>query len=202
NNTAGGANALLNNTTGFNNVAIGSRALFTSTSGNANIGLGQDAGFNLTTGSNNIEIGNVGAPTDDKGIRLGTQGRQMSTFVAGISGSAVSGAEVVVSGNGRLGVVVSSARYKHDIRDMGASTDRLMKLRPVQFQYRDDTAGITQYGLVAEEVEQVYPELVTRDTNGRVETVRYSMLTSMLLNELQKQHWELQEQRGENTPQT
>src|SRR5260221_1924023 len=86
-----------------------------------------------------------------------------------------------------MGVVVSSARYKRDIREMGNSTDSLMKLRPVTFVYKGDHEGVKQYGLVAEEVEQVYPELVVHDADGKIQSVRYSMLTSMLLNELQKQ---------------
>jgi len=92
---------------------------------------------------------------------------------------------------------MSSARFKRDIRDMGEASDRLMKLRPVTFRYKDDRSGSPQYGLVAEEVEPVYPELVTHGADGKVETVRYSMLTSMLLNELQKQTRENERQAGE-----
>jgi len=84
----------------------------------------------------------------------------------------VSGSDVVVNGIGKLGVVVSSARYKRDINDMGASTDALMKLRPVTFIYKDDQQGVKQYGLVAEEVQQVYPELVVHDEQGKVQSVR------------------------------
>ena len=108
-------------------------------------------------------------------------------FIAGITTSSVTGADVVVNGSGRLGVVTSSARYKRDINDMGASTDQLLKLRPVTFRYKDDPQAIKQYGLVAEEVAKVYPELVVHDEDGKVQSVRYSMLTSMLLNELQKE---------------
>ncbi len=91
------------------------------------------------------------------------------------------------SGNGQLGTMASSARYKCDIRDMGDASARLMKLRPVTFRYRDDPTGTIQYGLVPEEVARVYPELVTYSADGKVETVRYSELTGLLLNELQKQ---------------
>src|SRR5262249_21375731 len=111
----------------------------------------------------------------------------VGTFIAGISGTIVSGPDVVVNGAGKLGVVVSSARYKKDVKDMGALTNSLMKLRPVTFKYKNDDQGNTQYGLIAEEVEKLYPELVTYDNEEKVETVRYSMLTSMLLNEVQKQ---------------
>ena len=186
-NVALGVQALFNNTTAPNNVAIGLKALFSNTTGQSNTAIGYTAGYNLTTGSYNIVIGTNGAAGDDKTIRIGTQGTHISTFIAGINGSAVTGADVVVNGSGRLGVVASSARFKKDIDDMNATTDNLMKLRPVTFKYRDDAQGVTQYGLVAEEVEKVYPELVTYDADGKVESVRYSMLTSMLLNELQKE---------------
>ncbi len=106
----------------------------------------------------------------------------------------MTGSDVVVSGSGRLGVVVSSARYKRDIRDMAGTTDHLMKLRPVTFRYKSDPDSVTQYGLVAEEVARVYPELVVRDSQGQVESVRYSMLSAMLLNELQKQTRENRQQ--------
>src|SRR5262249_48413327 len=152
----------------------------------SNIAIGYQAGYNLT-GDNNIEIGNLGAATDTNTIRVGKQGTQTATYIAGIAGSAVSGSDVVVNNSGRLGIVASSARYKRDIHDMGESSDALMKLHPVTFHYRDEGERTIQYGLIAEEVAPVYPELVVRDTEGRVESVRYSMLTSMLLNELQKQ---------------
>ncbi len=94
---------------------------------------------------------------------------------------------MVVASNGRLGVAPSSARYKHDIHDMAGASSRLLKLRPVSFRYNNDPSGAIQYGLVAEEVAKVYPELVVYGPDGKVQTVRYSMLSSMLLNELQKQ---------------
>ena len=94
---------------------------------------------------------------------------------------------LVVVANGRLGVMTSSARYKRDIHDIGPDSANLMKLRPVSFRYKDDPQAIKQYGLVAEEVEQLYPELVTRGADGKIQSVRYTVLVSMLLNELQKQ---------------
>src|SRR5262249_42849472 len=197
-NTADGVSALGGNTIGQKNVAVGLKALFGNTTGQSNTALGFGAGINVTTGSSNIEIGNGGSAADTKVIRIGTQGTQTSTFIAGISGSSVTGADVVVNGSGRLGVVASSMRYKKDIKTMGAASKGLMKLRPVTFKYKTDGNGTTQYGLVAEEVQNVYPELVTYDADGRIETVRYSMLTSMLLNEVQKQSAELREQRDEN----
>ena len=110
----------------------------------------------------------------------------------------MAGPDVVVNVNGKLGVVLSSARFKRDIRDMGGSTEQLLKLRPVTFRYKDDQQGVRQYGLVAEEVERVYPELVTYGADGKVESVRYSMLTSMILNELQKQNVAMQRQTRTN----
>src|SRR5262249_46284988 len=150
-NTAGGVSALGGNTTGQKNTAFGLKSLFKNTTGQSNTALGYGAGVNLTTSNNNIEIGSGGASADDRVIRIGTQGTQTSTYIAGISGSNVSGPDVVVNGSGRLGIVLSSARYKKDIRDMGTTTDGLSKLRPVTFKYQSDERGITQYGLVAEE---------------------------------------------------
>ncbi len=149
--------------------------------------MGVNAGYNLTTGNNNIDIGNPGIAGDGNAIYIGTQGTQKATYIAGITGSFVTGVDVLISSAGRLGVASSSARYKKDISNMGDSTDGLMKLRPVTFRYKSDQQGTKQYGLIAEEVDQVYPELVFHDTDGKIEAVRYSMLTSMLLNELQKQ---------------
>jgi hypothetical protein len=193
-NSAIGPYSLYSNTTGGGNNALGLYALFDNTTGNNNIGLGYYAGHNLTTGDNNIDIGNLGTAAESSTIRIGRQGTQTATYIAGISGSVVTGPDVVVNSSGRLGVVASSARFKRDIRDLGAASSGLMKLRPVTFRYRDDPQGVRQYGLVAEEVERVYPELVTYGADGKVETVRYSMLTAMLLNELQKQSRENQRQ--------
>src|SRR5262249_49102774 len=135
---------------------------------------------------------------ESKTIRIGTQGTETATFIAGISGSAVTGNAVVVSSTGKLGIVVSSARFKRDIHDMGGASTGLMKLRPVTFRYKNDPGGIRQYGLVAEEVARVYPELVSYAPDGKVETVNYLTLTSMLLNELQKRTAENQRQAAEN----
>src|SRR5208337_1170571 len=122
-----------------------------------------------------------------------------AAFIAGISGASVTGAGVEVnSSTGKLGIVMSSARYKRDIRDMGDKSSALLKLRPVSFRYNSDPANTLQYGLVAEEVAKIYPELVVYGPDGKVMTVRYSMLSAMLLNELQKQAVEVRKQTREN----
>lgn len=186
-NTAAGVNALLANTTGAQNTAVGVNGIFNNKTGSNNIALGFDAGFNLTTGSNNVDIANVGAGAESNTIRIGTQGKQTAAFIAGVSSTLVTGNAVVVSSSGKLGVVMSSARFKRDIKDMGNSSEALMKLRPVTFKYKNDPEGIKQYGLIAEEVARIYPELVGYGADGKVESVRYLTLTAMLLNELQKQ---------------
>ncbi len=170
-----------------NTTAVGVYAMLGNTTGSDNIAFGNGAGQGLTTGGNNMDIGNPGVAAESKTIRIGTQGTQTATYIAGIFNSSASGGAVEVSNTGKLGMVLSSARYKRDIHNMDEASNNLMKLRPVTFRYKDDAQGIKQYGLVAEEVEKLYPELVIRDTSGKVQSIRYLMLTSMLLNELQKQ---------------
>jgi hypothetical protein len=186
NNTAQGFYALNKNTTGPSNTAVGVNALLNNTTGANNIAVGVGAGQTLTIGNNNIEIGNAGLAGETNAIRIGKQGTQTQTYIAGISVAPVTGSTVVINAAGRLGVVLSSARYKHDIHDMGMASSKMLKLRPVTFRYNNDPVGNLQYGLVAEEVANVYPELVTRGLDGKVESVNYLSLTSMLLNELQK----------------
>jgi hypothetical protein len=188
-NTAVGPGSLDSNINGSGNTAVGYGALDMN-SGNGNIALGYLAGSQIGFGGNNIEVGTVGS--DDNGtIRIGTLGTQTSAFIAGISGVNVSGVPVLVSSSGQLGVASSSRRYKEEIQSMGDATNGLMKLRPVTFRYKkafEDGSKPLQFGLIAEEVAEVYPDLVARSADGQIETVRYQLLDSMLLNELQKQN--------------
>jgi hypothetical protein len=189
-NTADGPNALIGNITGSNNTAVGYYALQSNTAGSGNVALGANAGH-LTTGSNNIDVANAGVAGESGTIRIGTAGTHDKVFVAGVHGTSLAGSEVVVTASGQLGTVQSSARYKRDVADMGESSARLAKLRPVTFKYKADESGATQYGLIAEEVAQVYPELVVRNTDGQVESVQYHELIAMLLNEAQHQAREI-----------
>jgi hypothetical protein len=186
-NTASGTAAMYDNTTGTKNVAIGTDALYHNAIGSYNIAIGYEAGFYATSGSSNIVIGNAGLSTDNKAIKIGVQGTQTSTHIAGIYGTPLSGSQVVVNSSGQLGVIASSERYKTAIASMAERSDRLDQLRPVTFVLKSDPDGGLQYGLIAEEVARVYPELVIRDDAGRVEGVRYDELAPMLLNEVQKQ---------------
>src|SRR5207249_1790197 len=152
-------------------------------------------GVSLTTGSNNIDIGNLGVAGESKRIRIGTAGSQTKTFIAGISGATVpSGVGVIVGSNGQLGTVVSSERFKDAIKPMDMASKAILALQPVTFRYKHelDPAGIPQFGLVAEQVEKVNPDLVARDEEGKAYTVRYEAVNAMLLNEFIKEHKEMQ----------
>jgi len=194
-NTANGANALLNNTSGKSNTADGFGAL-NNNNGNSNIGLGDLAGVNLTTGSNNIDIGNAGGAGESDTIRIGAVGTQTATFVAGIHGVTVASAVgVVVDVHGHLGTVTSSARFKEAIKPMDEASEAILALQPVSFRYKHelDPDGVPQFGLVAEQVEEVNPDLVVRGEDGKVMTVRYEAVNAMLLNEFLKEHRKLED---------
>jgi hypothetical protein len=189
-NTAIGNSALQFNTTGFNNTAIGPGALITNTTGNSNIALGFQAGMNIT-GNSNIDIGNVGVAGESRTIRIGTKPTHRNTFIAGISGSTVpTGIAVIVDANGHLGTTTSSARFKHAIEPMDKASEAILALNPVPFRYKKelDPESSPQFGLVAEEVEKVNPDLVARDEEGKPYTVGYEAVNAMLLNEFLKEH--------------
>ncbi len=196
-NTAIGDAALLDNTTGGGNTAVGLEALGSNTTGSDNIAIGNQAGVFATTGSNNIYIGNLGVAAEQSTIRIGNTGTQFATFIAGISGATSgSGVGVFVNSAGQLGTATSSRRYKEQIVDLGGESDILMKLRPVAFYYKPalDSTHTRQYGLVAEEVAQVAPDLVVFGQDGQPQTVRYHFVNAMLLNEVQKQHMQIEAQ--------
>src|SRR5205807_534179 len=187
-NTADGHTALRQNTTGEGNTANGFRALVRNTTGNGNIALGHNAGENLTTGSNNIDIFDPGVAGEANTIRIGKQGTQRTTFIAGISGATVTGTAVVVDSNGQFGVAPSSQRFKDAIKPMDKASEAILSLEPVTFHYKHelDPDGIPQFGLVAEQVEKVNSDLVARDEQGKPYTVRYEAVNAMLLNEFLK----------------
>jgi uncharacterized coiled-coil protein SlyX len=196
NNTAEGVNALLGNTTGNNNTANGEAALLRNTTGSSNIALGINAGGNLTIGNSNIDIGNAGVAAEANTIRVGTQGTQRRAFIAGISGTAVTGSPVVVNASGQLGVAASSERFKDEIKRMDKASEAILALQPVTFRYKKDIDPdrVPQFGLVAEDVAKVNRDLVARDAKGEVYTVRYDAVNAMLLNEFLKEHRKVQEQ--------
>jgi len=195
-NAAQGAYALNNNTTGIRNLGIGNNALFGNVTGSYNIALGFDAGYNVTTGSYNIEIGAMGTAADTNTIQIGAQGTQTLTKIAGIYNTPVTGSAVYVTSTGQLGVQASSERYKTDIAALPEPSEKLQQLRPVTFHYKTDPKGVPQYGLIAEEVNKVYPELVIRDDSGEIQGVHYEELAPMLLSEVQTLHSELQSQQA------
>jgi hypothetical protein len=206
NNTATGVFALNGNnvlTTGSNNTADGLNALRNNTTGDNNPALGYQAGINLTTGSNNIDIGaNVGGRAGDANtIRIGARANglsiQRTAFIQGISGAMVAnGVGVIVGPTGQLGTVQSSKRFKEAIKPMDKASEAILALKPVIFRYKKelDPEKIPQFGLIAEEVEKVNPELVARDEEGKIMSVRYEAVNAMLLNEFLKAHGRMEEQ--------
>ena len=199
-NTASGVQALQNNTTGNSNTATGVDALFHNTTGNNDIALGSNAGFNLTICGNNIDIGNPGLAAEGNTIRIGTQGIQTAAFIAGIFGVTLAkGVRVVVDSSGQLGTKGSSKRFKDEIKPMANASEAILALKPVSFRYKKeiDPDCTPQFGLVAEQVEKVNPDLVVRDADGKPYTVRYDAVNAMLLNEFLKEHSTVQELKKE-----
>jgi len=198
-NTAIGFYAALLNNSGNNNTAVGSGALFTST-GSSNIAIGASAGVNLTSGNNNIDIGNAGVAGESGAIRIGSIGTQTAAFFAGVYGVPIGdGRDIGISPTGQLGVKPSSVRFKEAIKPMDKLSEAILSLRPVTFRYKKglDPKGASQFGLVAEEVAKVSPDLVARDEQGKPYTVRYEAVNAMLLNEFLKEHRKVEEQGAE-----
>jgi hypothetical protein len=201
-NTGVGENAMFFNATGARNTALGRFALDNMTTGDDNIGIGYDAGGFFPSGSRNIYIGSSAPGSESDRIRIGNAGNAaVRTFVAGIQGVGIAGGTaVLVASDGQLGIASSSRRFKEDIRPIGDAAARaLMQLRPVGFRYIEPTADGRKpqhYGLIAEEVAEVLPELVARDSAGVPLTVYYQFLPVLMLDELQRQARELESLRA------
>ena len=197
-NTATGVTALRNNTTGIFNTAIGNSALSANVNGQSNTALGTGALESNTSGSGNTALGQGagGGVTTAGGVTcigagVGGGNVDNTTWIGNVFGvTTQSGttAPVIVSNDGQLGTVVSSERFKKDIATMNNASDAILSLRPVTFHYKTDTKGTGQFGLIAEEVAKVNPELVLLDKEGKPYTVRYDAVNAMLLNEFLKEH--------------
>jgi Chaperone of endosialidase len=186
-NTANGAFALLNNTTGSTNTANGNSALFNNTTGSFNTALGLFAGLNVTTANNVICIGANGANVSN------------SSFIGHIRGVTTANNNaipVLIDSAGQLGTISSSRRYKKEIKPMDKTSESILALKPVTFHYKSDNTNRPEFGLIAEEVAEVDPDLVVRDENGEIYTVRYDAVNAMLLNEFLKEHRTVLEQKA------
>ena len=195
-NTAIGKSALDLNENGNSNTAVGYFALFSNTNSSNNIAVGSFAGHS-PTGSDKIFIGNQGKGGDSNHIRIGTNGTHRITHIAGINGSVVAeGVGVLVDNKGKLGTIVSSERFKDAIRPMDKASKAILALQPVEFRYKHelDPDRVPQFGLLAEDVEKVNPDLVARDDQGKPYSVRYEAVNAMLLNEFLKEHRTVEKQ--------
>ena len=184
-NTAAGDLALKNNTTGSNNTANGASALQNNTSGFFNTALGVGAGNGVTTANNVIAIGSVGGNVSQ------------SCFIGNIRGMTTANADaipVVIDSAGQLGTMSSSRRFKREIKPMNNASEAILELKPVTFEYKSDKTNGPQFGLIAEDVARIDPNLVVRDDKGEIYTVRYDAVNAMLLNEFLKEHRKVEEQ--------
>ena len=211
-NTALGDSALRNNTSGYRNTAIGDSALVSCTSGFRNTALGNDAGNSITDGQRNVVVGdnagvsivsgqgniyigagvNSGVGDESAHIRIGDSNFPIAydCFIEGIYNRTFGAADMAVrvGSNGKLGTVVSSRRFKHDIKPMDKASEKILALKPVSFQYKSDAENTPRFGLIAEDVAEVGPDLVVRDKEGKPLSVRYEDVNAMLLNEFLKEH--------------
>src|SRR5206468_7882835 len=198
-NTANGVGALQDNDIGAGNTGIGYFALHNNVTGSGNIAIGVGAGTNITGGDNNIYIGNEGLDGDSNTTRIGVAKVTQRTFIDGIHGATIDPATALAVGvdaSGKLGTTVSSRRFKHDIKPMNKASEAIFALKPVTFRYKNDTKDTPQFGLIAEEVVGVNPDLAVRDKNGEVLSVHYDQINAMLLNEFIKEHRKVQEQEA------
>jgi len=187
NNTANGAFALFYNLEGGDNTAIGIAALSSNTTGSNNVALGSGAGASATTGSNNVYVG--------AGMQ-GAAGESDACYIKSIfNQTSASGIPVLINSNNKLGTTTSSKRFKQEIKPMKKASEALLPLKPVTFRYNKeiDPAGTSQFGLVAEDVEKVNPDLIVRDQDGKPYSVRYDQVNAMLLNKFLKEHRKIEE---------
>jgi hypothetical protein len=183
-NVAGGVRALFSNTTGSSNIAIGSSALPNNASGNFNIAVGAGAGGAITNAFNCIAIGHQGANVSQ------------SCFIGNIRNAVVApdAMPVLIDSAGKLGTTNgSSRRFKTQIKPIDKASEAILALKPVTFCYTGDNTSTLQFGLIAEDVVEVNPELTVRDKTGELVTVRYDAVNAMLLNEFLKEHRNVQE---------
>jgi len=201
NNTATGSTALLNNNTGNHNTAHGARALLLNTTGSSNIAIGRDALVTNTSGNFNIAIGaGAGSQITDafNCIAIGHQGVNVSQscFIGNIRNAVVApdAAPVLIDSAGKLGTTTgSSRRFKTQIKPMDKTSESILGLKPVTFCYTGDNTNTPQFGLIAEDVVEVNPDLTVRDKTGELVTVRYEAVNAMLLNEFLKEHHKVEE---------
>src|SRR5262249_37338733 len=186
-NTAIGHQALYSNTDGGGNTAIGDQALYSNTQGNYNTAIGSSAGVNVT-GDDNVSIGKV----------PGDANVSFTTWIANVYDSVANGRAVYVNADNKIGTMSSSRRFKEQIKPMENSSEALFELKPVTFRYRKevDSGQALSFGLIAEDVAEVSPELITRDREGNPETVRYEAVNAMLLNEFLKEHRKNEQQQS------
>ena len=185
--------------TGDANTAIGRNTMVTLSTASENTVVGFGAGNNITTLGGNIYLGvRAGGAVDEIAfIRIGEAAPPVvyDTFIQGIFGRAVdpiSGVLTFVDSDGKLGSILSSRRFKKDIKPMDKASEAILALKPVTFKYNADKNGRTQYGLIAEEVATVNPDLVVQHKDGEISTVRYEQVNAMLLNEFLKEHKKVQ----------
>jgi hypothetical protein len=202
-NQAMGVLALSSNLVGSANIAIGDSALVNAGTGGPssfNTVIGDAAGGALTSGSDNIYIGATsGGPAVESGaIRIGDPLFVSGCWIAGIFGNLTPGVPVFINASGKLSTTPSSQRYKEDIKRMDKASEALFALNPVTFRYKKefDATGTPQFGLVAEEVAKVSPDLVYRDNQGKIYSVRYEAVNAMLLNEFIKEHRTVEKQQA------
>ncbi len=186
-NTAVGQASLATVSSGVSNTAVGYSSLFQLDTGSSNVAIGHNAGSSYTTSeSSNIIIGaSINGTAGESNItRIGSG--QSACYVSGIDGVTVTGTAVLVASDDQLGVAVSSRKYKDNIKDMADKSSLILNLRPVTFTLKDNKDQSIQFGLIAEEVAEIMPEIVINDKNNDPQTVKYHELPALLLNELKK----------------